>query len=229
MDIIFATGNKHKVIEAAKALGDSFTLIMPKELGCNDDIPETGDTLQANAIQKCMYLWERFGKTCFADDTGLEVDALGGAPGVYTARYAGPDCSNEDNIQKLLRELEKKGINTVTQGVDNHTYSDAYGSVRGSKYPNNTGNSVALSDNARSARFRTVVALMIQGELHLFEGVLEGSIACEKSGEQGFGYDPVFIPRGYDKTLAQISLDEKNSISHRGQVMRKLSSFLQQC
>lgn len=191
MDIIFATGNKHKVIEAAKALGDSFTLIMPNELGCNDDIPETGNTLQANAIQKCMYLWERFGKTCFADDTGLEVDALNGAPGVYTARYAGVGCSNEDNMQKLLGEM--------------------------------------VRNESRSARFRTVVALMMGGEMHLFEGVLEGSIAQEKSGEHGFGYDPVFIPCGYDKTLAEISLDEKNLISHRGQVMRKLSSFLQQC
>ncbi|MEG0517288.1 MAG: non-canonical purine NTP pyrophosphatase [Bacteroidales bacterium] len=220
MDIIFATGNKHKVIEAAKALGDSFTLIMPKELGCNDDIPETGDTLQANAIQKCMYLWERFGKTCFADDTGLEVDALGGAPGVYTARYAGLGCSNEDNIQKLLRELEKAEKKRTNAAMPDDT-------IR--MFPDTPDGDAHLSDNTRAARFRTVVAFMIHGELHLFEGVLEGRIACEKSGEQGFGYDPIFIPHGYDKTLAQISLDEKNSISHRGQVMRKLSSFLQQC
>ncbi|MEG1288715.1 MAG: RdgB/HAM1 family non-canonical purine NTP pyrophosphatase [Bacteroidales bacterium] len=196
MEIIFATGNKHKVIEAAKALGNSFTLIMPNELGCNEEIPETGDTLEANAIQKCMYLWDKFGKTCFADDTGLEVDALGGAPGVYTARYAGPNKGNDANMNKLLAEL-KKGENE--------------------------------KPISRSARFRTVVALMLDGKLHLFEGILTGTIACDKSGEEGFGYDPVFIPTNYTKTLAQISLDEKNAISHRGNAMRKLSEFLQKC
>ncbi|MEF9985615.1 MAG: RdgB/HAM1 family non-canonical purine NTP pyrophosphatase [Bacteroidales bacterium] len=196
MEIIFATGNKHKVIEAAKALGNSFTLIMPNELGCNEEIPENGDTLEANAIQKCMYLWDKFGKTCFADDTGLEVDALGGAPGVYTARYAGPNKGNDANMNKLLAEL-KKGENE--------------------------------KPISRSARFRTVVALMLDGKLHLFEGILTGTIACDKSGEEGFGYDPVFIPTNYTKTLAQISLDEKNAISHRGNAMRKLSEFLQKC
>ena len=194
MEIIFATGNAHKVIEAQKALGDSFTLIMPKELGLDQEIPENGDTLQANAIEKAEFLWNKFGKNCFADDTGLEVDALGGAPGVYTARYAGPDKGSDANMSKLLAELS------------------------------------ALEQNgekiSRRARFRTVVALIIDGKTHIFNGVLEGKIATERSGSQGFGYDPVFIPDGYDKTLAEISLDEKNTISHRGKAMRALAEFL---
>ncbi len=194
MEIIFATGNAHKAVEAQKALGDSFTLIMPKELGLTGEIPENGDTLQANAIEKAEYLWKKFGKNCFADDTGLEVDALGGAPGVYSARYAGPDKGSEANMTKLLAELEKVEAET--------------------------GNA------NRAARFRTVVALILDGELHLFNGVLEGKIARTRSGSEGFGYDPVFIPDGYSKTLAEITLEEKNAISHRGKAMRALAQFL---
>ena len=195
MEIIFATGNAHKAIEAQKALGDTFTLIMPKELGLTEEIPENGDTLQANAIEKAEYLWKKFGKNCFADDTGLEVDALGGAPGVYSARYAGPEKGSEANMDKLLSELQAA---------------------------EQTGGEIS-----RAARFRTVVALILDGELHLFNGVLEGSIAKERSGSQGFGYDPIFIPDGYSKTLAEISLEEKNAISHRGKAMRALAQFLQ--
>ena len=195
MEIIFATGNAHKAIEAQKALGDTFTLIMPKELGLTEEIPENGDTLQANAIEKAEYLWKKFGKNCFADDTGLEVDALGGAPGVYSARYAGPEKGSEANMDKLLSELQAA---------------------------EQTGGEIS-----RAARFRTVVALILDGELHLFNGVLEGRIAKERSGNQGFGYDPVFIPDGYSKTLAEISLEEKNAISHRGKAMRALAEFLQ--
>lgn len=195
MEIIFATGNAHKAIEAQKALGDTFTLIMPKELGLTEEIPENGDTLQANAIEKAEYLWKKFGKNCFADDTGLEVDALGGAPGVYSARYAGPEKGSEANMDKLLSELQAA--------------EQAEGEI------------------SRAARFRTVVALILDGELHLFNGVLEGSIAKERSGSQGFGYDPIFIPDGYSKTLAEISLEEKNAISHRGKAMRALAQFLQ--
>jgi XTP/dITP diphosphohydrolase len=195
MEIIFATGNAHKAIEAQKALGDTFTLIMPKELGLTEEIPENGDTLQANAIEKAEYLWKKFGKNCFADDTGLEVDALGGAPGVYSARYAGPEKGSEANMDKLLSELQ--------------TAEQAEGEI------------------SRAARFRTVVALILDGELHLFNGVLEGRIAKERSGSQGFGYDPIFIPDGYSKTLAEISLEEKNAISHRGKAMRALAQFLQ--
>ncbi len=190
MEIIFATGNVHKVMEAQKALGDKITLIMPKELGIVEDIPETGDTLEINALQKCQYLWERFHKPCFADDTGLEVEALNGAPGVHTARYAGESKEPAANMDKLLAELD---------GVKN-----------------------------RRARFRTAVSYIDNdGIQHLFEGVLNGSIALEKSGTEGFGYDPVFIPDGYDgKTLAQITLEEKNAISHRGKAMRALMEYL---
>ena len=195
MEIIFATGNAHKAIEAQKALGDTFTLIMPKELGLTEEIPENGDTLQATAIEKAEYLWKKFGKSCFADDTGLEVDALGGAPGVYSARYAGPDKGSEANMTKLLAELEAA--------------------------------EAANGEISRAARFRTVVALILDGELHLFNGVLEGKIARERSGNEGFGYDPIFIPCDYTKTLAEISLEEKNAISHRGKAMRALAEFLQ--
>ena len=194
MEIIFATGNTHKAVEAQKALGDSFTLIMPKDLGLTEEIPENGDTLQANAIEKAEYLWKRFGKNCFADDTGLEVDALGGAPGVYSARYAGPDKGSEANMTKLLAELEA----AAAKG----------------------------GEISRKARFRTVVALILEGEMHLFNGVLEGEIALHRSGSEGFGYDPIFIPDGYTKTLAEISLDEKNAISHRGKAMRALAEYL---
>lgn len=194
MDIIFATGNQHKAVEAQKALGDSFTLIMPKELGLTEEIPENGDTLQANAIEKAGYLWKKFGKSCFADDTGLEVDALGGAPGVFSARYAGPDKGSEANMTKLLAELER---------VEKET-----------------------GETNRSARFRTVVALILDGEMHLFNGVLDGEITRQRSGNEGFGYDPVFLPRGYLKTLAEITLEEKNAISHRGKAMRALAEFL---
>lgn len=194
MEIIFATGNQHKVIEAQKALGDSFALIMPKELGLTEDIPENGDTLQANAIEKAEYLWKKFGKSCFADDTGLEVDALGGAPGVYTARYAGPDKGSDANMEKLLTEL------SAVEAKE--------GKI------------------SRAARFRTVVALIIDGKHEIFNGVLEGEIATSRSGSEGFGYDPVFIPQGYNKTLAEISLDEKNAISHRGKAMRALAEYL---
>ena len=195
MEIIFATGNAHKAVEAQKVLGDDFTLIMPKELGLTEEIPENGDTLQANAIEKAEYLWKKFGKSCFADDTGLEVDALGGAPGVYSARYAGPEKGSEANMTKLLAELEAA--------------------------------EAANGEISRAARFRTVVALILDGELHLFNGVLEGKIAKERSGNEGFGYDPIFIPCDYTKTLAEISLEEKNAISHRGKAMRALAEFLQ--
>lgn len=194
MEIVFATGNQHKVVEAQKALGDSFALIMPKELGLTEDIPEDGDTLEKNAIQKAEYLWNKFGKNCFADDTGLEVDALGGAPGVYTARYAGPDKGSDANMEKLLAEL------SAVEAQEGNI--------------------------SRTARFRTVVALIMNGELKTFEGVMEGEIARARSGSEGFGYDPVFIPQGYNCTIAEISLDEKNAISHRGKAMRALAEYL---
>lgn len=197
MEIIFATGNAHKVAEAQKALGDNVTLIMPKELGVVEDIPETGDTLEDNAVQKCRYLWEKLGKSCFADDTGLEVEALDGAPGVYTARYAGESKDPSANMDKLLAVLDQMEA---------------------------AGKDVC----GRRARFRTVVAFIdAKGFLSTFEGILNGYIAKAKSGSEGFGYDPVFVADGYGtKTLAEISLEEKNAISHRGKAMRALHDFL---
>lgn len=194
MEIVFATGNQHKVVEAQKALGDSFALIMPKELGLTEEIPEDGDTLEKNAIQKAEYLWNKFGKNCFADDTGLEVEDLGGAPGVYTARYAGAGKGDDANMAKLLEELAKVEAQKGKIG--------------------------------RKARFRSVVALIIDGQVKTFEGILEGRISTARCGSEGFGYDPVFVPQGYSCTLAEITLDEKNAISHRGKAMRALAQYL---
>ncbi|MFA6335291.1 MAG: non-canonical purine NTP diphosphatase [Bacteroidales bacterium] len=188
MEIIFATNNRHKLAEARAILGEDFKLITPKDLNLFDDIPESADTLEGNALIKAQYLWERFHLTCFADDTGLEVDALNGAPGVYSARYAGEEQNSKNNIQKLLKELE--GI------------------------------------KQRRARFRTVAVLIIDGTAYYFQGILNGEIAETPSGNGGFGYDPVFIPDGYTKTLAELSTQEKNLISHRGFAMRELSRFL---
>ena len=188
MKIIFATNNEHKVIEAQKAVGNNIKLIMPKELGMEEEIPENGATLEANAEEKCCYVWERFHLPSFADDTGLEVEALGGAPGVYTARYAGESKESGANMKKLLRELSGK--------------------------------------TERRARFRTSIALIMEGTLYRFEGILNGHIALSESGTGGFGYDPLFIPEGFDKTLAELSLEEKNKISHRGKSMRSLALFL---
>ena len=194
MKIVFATGNIGKLREASEILGEGFELVSLAQVGIEEDIPETGNTLRANSLQKARYLFDKVGCDCFADDTGLEVDALGGAPGVYSARYAGPDKGSEANMTKLLEELEK--------------------------VEKETGNT------NRTARFRTVVALILDGQLHLFNGVLEGEVARTRSGNEGFGYDPIFIPQGYEKTLAEITLDEKNAISHRGKAMRALADFL---
>lgn len=196
MDIVFATGNAHKAIEAGNALGKSFTLIMPKELGVTEEIPENGTTLEANAIEKAQYLWNKLGKNCFADDTGLEVDALGGEPGVYSARYAGPDKGSQANMEKLLAQLEAASQK----------------------------NGAPIK---RTARFRTVVALIMDGNLTLFEGICNGAIAYEKSGTEGFGYDPIFIPDDCGgKSMAELTLEQKNAISHRGKAMRSLSEYL---
>lgn len=194
MNIIFATGNNNKVKEAQKAIGDNFTLIMPKSLGLTEDIPENGETLEENAIEKAQYLWDKYNQSCFADDTGLEVEALNGAPGVHTARYAGEDKDNLANIHKLLLELKKV---EQESGIIN-----------------------------RKARFVTIIALIINGKITTFKGVLEGTIAYSMVGEEGFGYDPIFIPNGYNKTLAEISLEEKTAISHRGKAIRLLAEHL---
>lgn len=188
--LIFATGNRHKADEVQNFLGEGFALCCLKEVGITEDIPEEADTLEGNALCKARYVYEKTGKACFADDTGLEVDALGGAPGIHTARYAGEGKSSEANIDLLLKNLEGKEV--------------------------------------RTARFRTVIAYIDpDGGVHCFEGVVEGSITTQRSkGVEGFGYDPVFMPEGYDKTFAQIPLDEKNRISHRGRAMKKFLDYL---
>lgn len=188
MKIIFATNNAHKLAEVQAVLGSDFTLVTPRECGINEDIPETQETLEGNALQKAQYLKERTGLDCFADDTGLEVEALNGAPGVRSARYATDGHDFEANNRLLLHNLEDK--------------------------------------ENRKARFRTVIALILNGEEHLFEGIVEGEIATSASGGEGFGYDPLFMPEGSTRTFAEMSSDEKNAISHRGRAVRKLVDFL---
>ena len=190
MKILFATANRGKLREAAEVLGPGFEIVSPLDLGITEDIPETGSTLQENSLQKAQYIFDRTGLPCFADDTGLEVDALGGAPGIYSARYAGPGHDSEANMKKLLAEL------------------------------------IRLDD--RGARFRTVVTLILaDGQPRFFEGVCEGSIAREKSGCGGFGYDPVFLPDAYPgRTLAEVSEEEKNAVSHRGKAIRAMAEWL---
>ena len=189
--IVFATGNPGKLREAGEILGEGFEIVSAAAAGVPDDIPETGTTLQENALIKAEYIWGKTGLDCFADDTGLEVDALGGAPGIHSARYAGENKDFQANIDKLLRELE----------------------------------TVPAPD--RKARFRTSVALILKGERHFFDGVMEGEIATERHGTGGFGYDSVFIPEGCSGlTAAEISEEEKNAISHRGKALRAMAGFL---
>ena len=180
-DLVLATNNPHKVDEIKSKLGNSLSIKTLNELGFYDDIPETAGTLQGNASQKAHFLYDKFGCNCFADDTGLEVEALNGEPGVYSARYAGVDKDSEANMQKLLKNLS---------GKEN-----------------------------RNARFRTVISLIWEGEEHFFEGIVEGTILTEKHGSEGFGYDPIFQPNGYSKSFAELSMDEKNAISHRGKAV----------
>ena len=190
MKIIFASGNPGKLREAAEVLGEAFEIVTPAALGITEDIPETGSTLQENSLQKARYLYERTGLPCFADDTGLEVDALGGAPGIHTARYAGPGHDNQANMDKLLAEL--------------------------------------LHAENRRARFHTVITLILaDGQPRFFEGFCEGAIALRKAGLGGFGYDPVFLPNAYPgRTLAEVSEEEKNAVSHRGNALRALAAWL---
>lgn len=191
MKIVFATGNLGKLREASEILGEGFELVPLTEVGITEDIPETGETLRENSLQKAQYVLEHCGCDCFADDTGLEVDALGGAPGVYTARYAGDDKDFNKNMDKVLYELQ------------------------------------GLEGDARRARFKSVITLMVDGEPHFFEGTLEGVIAHEKSGNGGFGYDPIFIADEYPGlTLADISEEQKNDISHRGKALRAMAQWL---
>ena len=198
MKIVFATANAGKLREAAEVLGPDFEIVSLAQAGITEDIPETGSTLQENSLQKAQYLFERTGLPCFADDTGLEVEALGGAPGIYSARYAGPGHDHSANMDKLLKELAILRREAPTAPI------------------------------SRRARFRTVVTLILaDGQPRFFEGACEGSIAREKRGNGGFGYDPVFLPDAYPgRTLAEVSEEEKNAVSHRGQAIRAMAAWL---
>jgi len=174
--------------EVSAILDSRFKLISLKEIGCFDEIPETQDTIEGNAVQKARFVWEKYGFDCIADDTGLEVEALNGAPGVYSARYAGEECIAENNIQKLLKELD---------GVQN-----------------------------RKARFKTVAALILDGQVHLFEGIINGCILTEKRGTDGFGYDPVFLPDDFEESFAEMPAEQKNTISHRALAFQAFAEFM---
>lgn len=186
--LIFASNNAHKLSEIRNLLENIVEIQSLKDINLEGDIPETSDTLEGNATQKAEWIYNRIGQDCFADDTGLEVEALDGAPGVYSARYAGEGCSFADNVNKLLKAM------------DGQTH--------------------------RKARFRTVICLIENGEKHYFEGIVNGTIIEKGSGNMGFGYDPIFVPDGYDISFAEMPLDEKNKISHRGLATQKLVEYL---
>ncbi len=189
MKLCFATNNQHKLDEVKRAIGESVQLLSLKDIGCSEELPETRDTLEGNSLQKAEYVFANYGVACFADDSGLEVDILQGAPGVYSARYAGNHRSDEDNISLLLSNLE------------------------------NASN--------RTARFRTVITLIgISQEPVFFDGIVKGHITTEKRGTSGFGYDPVFVPEGLDLTFAEMSIAEKNRLSHRGLAVEELKTYL---
>lgn len=189
MKLVFATNNKHKLDEVRKITAQhNIEVVSLADIHCHDEIPETADTLEGNALQKAQYIQDKFGLDCFADDTGLEVEALDNAPGVYSARYAGPGHDSEANMQKLLQEMEGK--------------------------------------TNRKARFRTVIALIIGDKQYCFSGIVNGTITREKKGENGFGYDPIFIPEGYEQTFAELGDFVKNKISHRAKAVEQLDHFL---
>ena len=191
MRLVFATNNKHKLSEMSSILGDKIELLSLKDINCDVDIPETADTLEGNAILKSEFIYNNYNFNCFADDTGLEVEALNGEPGVYSARYAeGESHDSMANMKKLLSKLEN---------VEN-----------------------------RSAQFRTVISLILDGKNYIFEGIVKGRISKERKGEKGFGYDPIFIPEGYDKSFAELGEDVKNKISHRAKAVEKLIDFLKE-
>ncbi len=186
--LVFATHNKNKFKEIQALVPDHIELLSLQEIGCDEDIEETGDTIDANAIIKAEYVRSRYGYDCFADDTGLEVESLAGAPGVYSARYAGEKKDDAANRKKLLNQLEER--------------------------------------DDRTARFKTVIALSLKDNENLFTGICEGSITKEERGENGFGYDPIFQPKGFDKTFAEMNLEEKSGISHRAKAFKELIDYL---
>lgn len=187
LELVFATNNAHKLAEVQAIVGDKFHLKSLADIGCHDDIPETGITFEQNAQQKTDYLVQRFGVNCFGDDSGLEIDALGGEPGVYSARYSG-SRDMDQNIKLVLSNLQDKSF--------------------------------------RTARFKTVISLFLEGKQYFFEGTIDGNIIEECRGEGGFGYDPIFIPNGYSRTFAEMSATEKNLISHRAIAVSKMAAFL---
>ncbi|MBF6597514.1 MAG: non-canonical purine NTP diphosphatase [Fermentimonas sp.] len=186
--VVFATNNKHKLDEIRKITTGRIEILSLSDINCNEDIEETGTTLEENALIKVRYIKNKYGYDCFGDDTGLEVVALNGEPGVYSSRYAGEQCNSQDNMNKLISAL---------QGADN-----------------------------RNAQFRTVIAAILNDKEHLFEGVVKGEITTEKRGSNGFGYDPVFMPSGYNQTFGELSDEIKNGISHRAVAMEKFIAFL---
>ncbi|MBI2281341.1 MAG: non-canonical purine NTP diphosphatase [Bacteroidetes bacterium] len=188
LKLIFATNNKNKIKEIKHLIGNSIELLNLEDIGCLEEIPETADTIKGNAIQKAEYIYKKYGYDCFADDTGLEIEALNGEPGVYSARYAGEQKNPEDNMNKVLEKLKEK--------------------------------------SNRKAQFKTVIALIIDGKLTCFEGIVKGEITREKSGSEGFGYDPIFKPKGYDSTYSEMNLEVKNTMSHRAVSTKKLIQFL---
>ncbi len=185
---VFATNNEHKLQEVCDILGGNYEILSLKAIQCDEDIPETAETLEGNALLKARYIKQNYGYDCFSDDTGLEILVLDNAPGVYSARYAGDSKDSKANMRKVLKELEDK--------------------------------------EDRSARFRTVIALIKDGKEYLFEGIVEGKIIKEKKGNAGFGYDPIFVPKGYTETFAELGTEIKNSISHRAEAVQKLKHFL---
>jgi len=186
--LVFATNNPHKLKELQAILGDEFELLGLKDIGCNEEIPEDQPTLEGNARQKSFYVYEKYGISCFADDTGLEVEALNNEPGVFSARYAGEEKNPQANMDKLLEKMAKI--------------------------------------KHRKARFRTVISLVLDGDEMQFEGIVEGEITRQKRGDSGFGYDPVFLPEGFTKTFAEMDMEQKNKISHRGRAVQKLVRYL---
>lgn len=188
MKLVFATNNRHKLEEITRMLEDKYEIVSLEQIGCREDIPEDYETLQENALQKARYVKDHYGYDCFADDTGLEIEALNNRPGVYSARYAGPAKNPEDNMHKVLLEMEEK--------------------------------------ENRNARFRTVIALILDGKEHCFEGRVDGKILTERQGKTGFGYDPIFCPDGYKESFAEMDMERKNRISHRGKAVEKLVKFL---
>ena len=232
--IVFATNNKHKLEEIRSILGDDFKVLSLSDIGCHEDIPETSDTLEGNAMQKAQYVFDKYGYDCFADDTGLEVDALGGEPGIYSARYAaldGDDSISHDseaNMAKLLRKLEgvenrKARFRTVIALIT-HPQSLPKGG-KSDMISVNKGNQTSLPSGGIEGGYNPSPR---EGQRVGFEGIVNGSIISERRGGEGFGYDPIFQPEGYDKTFAELGSEIKNHISHRARAVEKLAHYLKE-